>query len=79
MNNINPMQLIMQMMSGGAGGLSPMNLMGMFNNDPRMKMAQQMLNSGQNPQQVAQNIMKDMNPQQVAQIKQMAQQMGIKL
>lgn len=79
MNNMNPMNMIMQMMNGGGGGFSPMNLMGMFNNDPRMKMAQQMLNSGQNPQQVAQNLMKDMNPQQVEQIKQMAQQMGIKL
>ena len=74
----NPLMMIMQMMNGG-GNMNPMQMMGMFGNDPRMKQVQQMLNNGGNPQEIAKNLTNGMNPQQLQQIQQMAQQFGIKL
>lgn len=73
----NPMQMLMQIMQGG-GKINPQQIMNMFGNRPEMQQAQQMLNSGNDPRQIIKNIAKQkgIEPNQ---LKQMAQQFGIKL
>lgn len=73
----NPMQMLMQIMQGG-GKINPQQIMNMFGNRPEMQQAQQMLNSGNDPRQIIKNIAKQkgIEPNQ---LKQMAQQFGVKL
>lgn len=73
----NPMQVLMQIMQGGMK-INPQQIMNMFGNRPEMQQAQQMLNSGNDPRQIIKNIAKQkgIEPDQ---LKQMAQQFGIKL
>lgn len=73
----NPMQVLMQIMQGGMK-INPQQIMSMFGNRPEMQQAQQMLNSGNDPRQIIKNIAKQkgIEPDQ---LKQMAQQFGIKL
>lgn len=75
MNNL--MQMLMQIMQGG-GKINPQQIMSMFGNRPEMQQAQRMLNSGNDPRQIIKNIAKQkgIEPDQ---LKQMAQQFGIKL
>lgn len=66
----------MQMMQGGKA--NPASLMQMFGNNPMMGQAQQMINSGGDPSQIIMNVAKQKGiPED--QLKQMAQQFGIKL
>lgn len=55
-----------------------MQLMGMFNGNPMFNQALNMIQNGGNPQDIINNIAKQkgINPEQ---LKQMAQQFGIKL
>lgn len=71
----NPMAMIMQMLQGGG---NPMQLMNMFGGNPMMKQAQQMLSSGNDPRKIISNVAKQkgIDPNQ---LKQMANQFGIKL
>ena len=73
----NPIQVLMQIMQGGMK-INPQQIMSMFGNRPEMQQAQQMLNSGNDPRQIIKNIAKQkgIEPDQ---LKQMAQQFGIKL
>lgn len=73
----NPMQVLMQIMQGGMK-INPQQIMNMFGNRPEMQQAQQMLNSGNDPRQIIKNIAKQkgIEPDQ---LKQMAQQFGVKL
>lgn len=77
MNNINPMQMLMNMVMSG-GKINPSQIMGMFGNRPEMQQAQNMLNSGNDPRQIINNIAKQKGIDQ-QQLNQMAQQFGIKL
>lgn len=74
MNNM--FQMFISMMQGG----NPMQLMNMFGNNPMMAQAQKMM-QGKNPQQMQQTIMNVARQKGISeqQLKQMAQQMGIKL
>ena len=73
----NPMQMLMQIMQGG-GKIIRQQIMSLFGNRREMQQAQQMLNSGNDPRQIINNIAKQkgIEPNQ---LKQMAQQFGIKL
>lgn len=76
MNNMfNPMQL-MQMLQGGK--MNPQQMMGMFGNNPMFQQAQKMMSGGGNPMDIINNVAKEKGISQ-EQLKQMAQQMGIKL
>lgn len=66
----------MQMMQGGK--VNPQNLMQMMGNNPMMQQAQQMMNSGGDPKEIAMNLAKQKGMSE-DQLKQMAQQFGIKL
>ena len=77
MNNINPMQMLMQMMQGG-GKINPNQIMGMFGNNPQMQQAQNMINSGNDPKTIINNIAKQKGIDE-NQLNQMASQFGIKL
>lgn len=66
----------MQMMQGGK--VNPQNLMQMMGNNPMMQQAQQMMNSGGDPKDIAMNLAKQKGMSE-EQLKQMAQQFGIKL
>ena len=61
-----------------SGQMNPMQLMGMFNGNPMFNQALNMIQNGGNPQDIINNIAKQkgINPEQ---LKQMAQQFGIKL
>ena len=75
MQQFNPMQLL-QMFKGGQ--VNPAQLMGMMGNNPMFNQALNMIQNGGNPQEIINNIAKQkgINPEQ---LKQMAQQFGIKL
>jgi hypothetical protein len=74
MNN-NMMQMFMNMMQGG----NPQQLMNMFGNNPMMGQAKKML-EGKNPQQIQETIMNIAKQKGMSedQVRQMAQQFGIK-
>ena len=61
-----------------SGQMNPTQLMGMFNGNPMFNQALNMIQNGGNPQDIINNIAKQkgINPDQ---LKQMAQQFGIKL
>lgn len=66
----------MQMMQGVK--ISPQSLMQMMGSNPFMNQAQQMINSGGNPEDIIRNVAKQKGVSE-EQLKQMAQQFGIKL
>lgn len=77
-NNIG--NILMQMMSGSAGGMNPMQLMNMLQNNPLMPRAKEMAN-GKNNQQM-EEMCRNMCSQKgidFEQLKSMAQQFGLKL
>lgn len=73
----NPMQII-QMLS--SGNVNPAQMMNMFSGNPMMQQAQKML-QGKNPQQMQETIFNIAKQKGIDenQLKQMAQQFGIKL
>lgn len=71
----NPIAMIMQMLQSGG---NPMQLMNMFGGNPMMKQAQQMLNGGNDPRKIISNVAKQKGISE-EQLKQMANQFGIKL
>lgn len=73
----NPMQMLINMVMSG-GKINPNQIMGMFGNSPQMQQAQNMINSGNDPRQIINNIAKQKGIDQ-QQLNQMAQQFGIKL
>ncbi len=77
MNNVNPMQMLMNIVMGG-GQINPNQIMGMFGNSPQMQQAQNMMNSGNDPKQIIANIAKQKGIDQ-NQLNQMASKFGIKL
>jgi len=77
MNNINPMQMLMNMVMGG-GKIDSNQIMGMFGNSPQMQQAQNMIKSGNDPKTIINNIAKQKGIDE-NQLNQMASQFGIKL
>ena len=77
MNNINPMQMLMNIVMSG-GKINPNQIMGMFGNSPEMQQAQNMIKSGNDPRAIINNIAKQKGIDQ-NQLNQIAQQFGIKL
>lgn len=73
----NPMQMFMNMIQSGG---NPMQLMNMFGNNPMMGQAQKML-QGKSPQEMQQTIINIAKQKGIDenQLKQMANQFGIKL
>lgn len=75
MMNPNPMNLVKGMMNGNPQDM----LMNMLKqqNPQGYQQLQQLMNSGQDPNKILEQMMGNLNPQQKAQIKQMAKQFGI--
>ncbi len=76
MMNPNPMRLLQGMVGGNPQAM----LMNMLKNqNPQaFQQVQQMMQSGQDPNKVLNDLMGKMTPQQKAQLQQMASQLGIK-
>lgn len=72
------MEIMQLMQMFQEGNFNPMQMMSMFSNNPAMKQAQAMMNSGNDPRQMVMNIAKQKGIDE-NQLKQMAQNFGIKL
>lgn len=75
MMNPNPMNLVKGMMNGNPQDM----LMNMLKqqNPQGYQQLQQLMNSGQDPNKILEQMMGNLNPQQKAQIQQMDKQFGI--
>lgn len=58
--------------------MNPQMLIGMLGNNPMFQQAQKMIQSGGNPQEIISNVIKEKGLD-VNQVKQMANQFGLKL
>ena len=77
MNNVNPMQLLMNIIQSG-GKINANQMMTRFGNNQQMTQAQNMMNSGNDPRQIINNIAKQKGIDQ-QQLNNLANQFGIKL
>lgn len=75
MMNPNPMNLVKGMMNGNPQDML-MNMLKQQNTQGYQQL-QQLMNSGQDPNKILEQMMGNLNPQQKAQIQQMAKQFGI--